>query len=176
MHREDTYLAPTDLGHMWKLSLHSDVAWRWALTQEHVASGAAPVWPEPDRAPWKFEPPPFVNGGRLAFVICTFRHALLPLPISPKDVHIRVEDRWDQVTLGCVWMTEPGVEFRENRLVGQPLQLTSGRRVWLSAKTEPLPGGQREPLAVSSMLEPVTPGKQDVAAPAVFHRGVHLAA
>jgi hypothetical protein len=176
VHKEDTYLAPAELGHMWKLSLHGDEAWRWAVTREHIASGASPVWPAADRAPWIFDPPAFVNGVRLAFVIATFRHALLPLPISPKDLHIAVEDRWDSLTLGCIWMTEPGVELNLRRPVGEPLELTSGRRVWLGAKTELLLGAEPEPLAISSMLEPAIPGRDDVTAPGVFHRGVHVAA
>ena len=172
--KEDTYIAPAHLGGMWKCSLHGDVAWQWAVTKEHAESGRLPVWTGQDRAPWKFEPTPFVSGGRLAFVICTFRNALLPLPLDPEDVHIRVEDRWDQVTLGCLWMTEPGTSLEGDRLVDRPLTLQSGRRVWLTAKTEALTNGEPEPLAVSSMLEPAIPGVHDVSAPGVFHRGVHL--
>jgi len=172
--KEDTYIAAAEIGGMWKCSLHGDDAWQWAITQEEAASDD-PVWVGADRAPWKYKPPPFLNGHRLAFVICTFRHALLPRDIDPHDVHIRVEDRWDQVTLACIRMTEPGFTVSDDRIIGGPLALASGRQVWVTAKTEPLPGGEPEPQAISSMLEPAIPGAHDVAAPGVFHRGVHVA-
>ena len=172
--KEDTYIAPADLGGIWKCSLHGDESWQWAVTTEHLASGESPVWRGPDRAPWKYEATPFVNGHRLAFVICTFRHALRPLPLDPADMHIRVQDRWDEVTLGCLWMTEPGVAFDADRIVGGPLALASGRQVWLTARTEAIGDAEPEPLAVSSMLEPAIPQVHGVRAPGVFHRGVHL--
>ena len=170
---EDTYIAPAALGGIWKCSLHGDVAWQWAATKEHMDS-PNPVWRGPDRAPWKFVPTAMVDGGRLAFAICTFRHALLPGELDPRDIHIRVDDRWDQVTLACVWMTEPGVSLTDDRLIGGPLTLASGRQVWVTAKTEPLPGGTPEAQAIASMLEPAVPGADDVTAPGVFHRGVHI--
>lgn len=172
--KEDTYIAPAGVGHMWKCSLHGDAAWRWAVTTEHIKSGEAPVWPDADRAPWKFEPPPFVDGRRLAFVICTFRHALLPRPVDPNSLHIRVADRWDEATLAYIWMTEPGVELERLRPIGDPMMLRSGRRVWVEAGVAPVPDGTDEPQAISSMLEPVVPGPDGPTAPGVFHKGVHV--
>jgi hypothetical protein len=110
VNKEDTYITPAEAGDTWKCSLHADAAWRWAVTTEHLRS-SNPVWTEPDRAPWKFKPTDFVNGRRLAFVICTFRHALLPLALKPKDLHIPFEDRWDRAILANIWMAEPGVEI-----------------------------------------------------------------
>ncbi len=115
-----------------------------------------------------------MNGGRLAFVIGTFRHALLPLHLDPRDVHIRVRDRWDEITLACVWMTEPGLDLTGDRMIGGPLPLTSGRCVWVTAKTEKITPATPQPLAVSSMLEPVWPGQHNVSSPGVLHHGVYL--
>lgn len=171
--KDDTYIAPAGLGGKWNCSLHRDVAWRWAVTTEELTS-PNPVWRSQDRAPWKFEPTPFVDGVRLAFVNCTFRHAPLPLPLDPRDEQIRVNDRWDQVTQARIWMSEPHIELSDDRLIADPLLLDSGRHVWVKAATEALPEGKPEPLAVGSMLEPAVPGVLDVLAPGVFHRGVHF--
>jgi hypothetical protein len=67
VHSDDTYIADKTTDALWKTSLHADVAWRLAATQEAMAGDAAPIPPGMDRALWKFDPPPFVNGGRLAF-------------------------------------------------------------------------------------------------------------
>lgn len=171
--KEDTYLAPVELGGIWKLSLHADSVWRWAVTQEHLAA-PDPIVPGPGRMAFDYEPVEFENGGRLAFTICAFRHALLPLPLDEKALHIKVNDSWQEVTLAGIWMTEPGVEFAPQRQVGEPLTLVSGRRVWVSAWTEPLPNGVPEPQAVSSMIEFAMPDEHGVDGPGVFLRGVNL--
>lgn len=174
VHGEDTYLTPKGLGNIWKVSLHADVAWRIAVTREHMES-ERPVWPKSeDRAPWKFDPTPFVNGCRKAFAIATTRSSLLPQAPSPHDIHITVEDRWDRITVAYVWMTEPDVELLASRIIGQPLTLASGRKVWLSAESEAMPGGEEEPQAVSAMLEPMLPESHGVPVPGYLVRGVHL--
>lgn len=73
VHGDDTYVADKATGARWKTSLHGDVAWRLAVTQEAMARDAAPIPPGMDRAPWKFDPPPFANGGRLAFFVAATR-------------------------------------------------------------------------------------------------------
>ena len=172
--KEDTYIAPAGIGGMWKFSLHGDEAWQCAVTSEHLASGDEPVWNGADRAPWVFHPPPFHHGVRLAFVICTFRGALRPVVLDPRDTHIRVNDRWDEATQAQIWMTEPGIEFERGRHIGGPLTLKSGRRVWVTAETEAIGGGEPEPGAVSSMLEPIVPKPGDHPTPEVLHRGVFI--
>jgi hypothetical protein len=172
---EDTYIAAAALGHMWKASLHGDIAWRIAVTSENVLSDdpVLPSWH--DRAPWKFAPTKFAEGRRLAFAIGVLRGALGPYPLDVKDLHIAVDDRWDQVTVGYIWMTEPGVDLGQvSRLVGDPLSLASGRRVWLVAGTEEIPGGEPEPQAAGSMIEPRLPETHEVSAPGFLVRGVHL--
>lgn len=170
---EDTYIVATSLGHVWKTSLHGDSAWRLAVTQEHLAT-ENPVWTERDRAPWKFAPTPFVDGLRLAYVVAACRHALLPRALDLKEVQIRVEDRWDQLTMAKIWMTEPGLTFDAPRLIGGPLPLASGRSVWVSADVEELPGGEPEPIAVSSMIEPLWPEEHGVPAPGLLLKGLHI--
>lgn len=171
--KEDTYLAPVELGGIWKLSLHADSVWRWAVTTEHMTA-PNPIAPGPGRMAFDYEPVVFEGGRRLAFTICAFRHALLPRELDPKALHLGVNDSWQEVTLAGIWMTEPGVELERARPVGEPLTLASGRRVWVSAWTEPVPDGEPEPQAVSSMIEFALPGKHAVNGPGVFLRGVHV--
>ncbi len=166
--KEDAYIAPTKLGGMWKCSLRGDL--------EHPSS-RNPVSRRLNRSLWKFVPTPFVNGRRLAFVVCTFRDALLRDFVDQNAMHVAVEDRWDQVNLGCVWMTEPHTDISstDECLLGGPLVLASGRRVWVTAKTESISGGKPEPQAIASIIEPTILGAHGVAAPGVIHRGVRLA-
>lgn len=171
--KEDTYLAPVELGGVWNLSLHADSVWRWAVTSEHMTT-PNPIVPGPGRMAFDYEPVEFEDGRRLAFTICTFRHALLPRELDVKALHVRVDDSWQEVTLAGIWMTEPGVELERSRPVGDPLMLDSGRRVWVSAWTESVPDGEPEPQAVSSMIEFAMPDKHAVRGPGVFLRGVHL--
>jgi hypothetical protein len=171
---EDTYITSKSIGGIWKVSLHGDIAWRLAVTKQHQDS-PTPVWTEDDRAPWKFEPTPFVDGVRRAFFIAAFRGSLRRLPMDPRDTHVSVADRWDEVTLVTVCMTEPNVELDAPRRISEPLQLRSGRRVWLHAHTEDLEGGaEPEPEPVSSMVEPVWPGEHGVPVPGLVLRGVNV--
>jgi hypothetical protein len=171
---EDTYIAASTFGGVWKGSLHGDVAWRWAMDKRHVQSGLAPTVPSGhDRAPWVWEPTPFANGVRLAFAIAVTRGAMLDRPADPKNQHrIVVEDRWDLLTLAKIWMTEPGVDLPIESLIEEPMQLSSGRRVWITAGWEELEGGEAEPRCAGAIVEPYTPGVQDVRAPGLLVRGL----
>lgn len=172
---EDCYIVPKAPDDVWKVSLHGDAAWRLAMTSEHLASGQLPHLPEGvDRAMWKFEPTEFVAGRRLAFAIATTRSAMLPGALSEADLHIAVRDRWDEVTVAYFWMTEPGVELDGvDRMVGDPLLLQSGRRLWMSAGVERVLG-EPEPMAHGAMIVPMTPENDDVAAPGLMIKGVRL--
>ena len=146
------------------------------MDKNHVLSGRIPTLPKgQDRAPWIWEPTPFVKGIRLAFAIAVTRGAMLDCPADGKDQHrIVVEDRWDLLTLAKIWMTEPGVDLPIEPLMDQPMQLASGRRVWITAGWEELTGGEPEPLCDGAIVEPYTPGVQDVSAPGLFVRGLRL--
>lgn len=174
-HGEDFYIIPAKPNDVWKVSLHADVAWQLAMTSEHVASGKLPTLPEGlPRNPWTFKPTEFVDGRRLAFAVAVTRAALLPGDLRTSDAHIAVEDRWDEITVGYFWMTEPGIDLSGvNRLVGDPMVLQSGRRVWLVAGTEPIQG-EPEPMADGSVVVPMTPGADDVSAPGLMLKGLRL--
>lgn len=172
VNREDTYITAKSLEGKWKTSLHGDEAWQHAVTIEHLRS-PNPVYNRPDRAAWKFTPTVFQNGGRLAFVIAVTRGALLPQTADAREHHIPVADRWDQVTKACVWMTEPDVDFASAMLLGGPLRLASGRRVWLAYGVEMLPGGNEpEEPCIGAMVQPMSPEADGVAAPGLLLRGV----
>lgn len=173
VHGDSTYLTGTSVGGIWKASLHGDIAWRYAATREHMRSDR-PVLPGHDRVQWTFTPPPFVSGGRLAFAIAATRGALRREQLDTREVHIRVHDRWDQVTVAYVYMTEPSVDFRPSRLVAGPLALSNDRRVWLTAGTEGVAPIEAESIPVSVMVEPKWPEQHGVAAPGLVLRGVHL--
>lgn len=170
---EDTYIAAVSLQGSWKVSLHADEAWQLAVTKEELAK-VRPVYAGRERAPWRFRPTPFVDGRRLAFVIAVCRSALLPGRLVERERHIAVADRWDQLTMAYVWMSEPEVEVHGARPVGGPLPLASGRRVWVTAHTQRLESGEAEPPAVASMVEPMWPPEHDVAAPGIMLRGVRF--
>jgi hypothetical protein len=73
-----------------------------------------------------------------------------------------------------VWMTEPSISIESPRLVGGPLSLRSGRRVWVTAGTEEVMGGRPEPIPATAIVEPVWPAEHGVTAPGVFIRGAHI--
>ncbi|WUA08674.1 hypothetical protein OG225_02710 [Nocardia sp. NBC_01377] len=171
VNKEDTYIAAASIGGIWKASLHGDVAWRIAQTSENARSENPIIDPSIGRNLWEFDPVPFEDGGRMAFAIAPLRASYLPREIDTKDVHIAVEDRWDQIAVAYVWMTEPGIDFDADRRVGGPLTLTSGRRVWVSAGTEQVDQLEEYDI-VGSMIEPTIPGKHDVAAPGFVVRGL----
>lgn len=173
VHGDDTYITTKNLGGIWKASLHGDSAWRVAITRENAES-RNPMYPGPGRAPWTFEPTSFHEGRRLAFAIAVARGSLMPQELDGTETQIRVEDRWDQLTIAYVWMTEPNVRLATERLVGGPLPLRIGRQVWLTAGTERLPAIDPEPVPISQMIEPLTPETDGVNAPGFVVRGVHL--
>lgn len=172
---EDFYVIPAKPNDVWKASLHADAAWQLAMTREHVASGELPTLPEGlPRNAWKFKPAEFVDGGRLAFAVAVARSAMLPGELRTGDLHIAVEDRWDKITVGYFWMTEPGVDLAGvERLVGESIVLRSGRRVWLAAGTESVKG-EPEPMADGAVVVPMTPEADDVSAPGLMVKGLGL--
>lgn len=174
--KEDTYLTSVALAGTWKVSLHGEVAWRIAVTAEHLRS-ENPIWPATeDRAPWKFPPTDFIDGRRLAFVVAASRGALISGPLDSADIHIAAEDRWDCITMAKVWMTEPGIEPPNGmRLVGGPLPLASGHSVWVTADSQEVPGKKEYSKATGIMAQPLLPGTHDVSAPGFLLRGVHTA-
>lgn len=174
VNREDTYIAASHLGGIWKASLHGDTSWRIAVTKEHLAT-ENPVYRGPERAPWNFNPTPFVRGVRFAFAVVITRPAMRPGVLDDKAVHIPVRDRWDEVTIAYVFMTEPDIALSTSRhVIGGPLILESGRRVWVAWGREPVPPKEPEAVPAGSMIEPMWPEKHGVGAPAFVLRGLHV--
>jgi hypothetical protein len=171
-HQEDTYIAVK--GNPWKASLHADASWRVAVTSEHQGSGRLPVVPGGRATSWDFTPTRFESGGRLAFVIAVFRNALIEQQPDPKETLIEVADRWDRLTAIYVWMTESGVTLNAAAVVGGPLPLNSGRRVWITAGEESIPPSDPEPVPAGALIEPLGPANDDVTAPGFLVRGVNL--
>lgn len=175
VHHETIYVAPSDLSGKWKASLHGDDAWRVAVTKEHHRAPDA-VWAEEDRAPWKFDPTPFVEGRRLAFVVAVTRGAFKRLPIKSKDSVIEVEDRWDRLPMAKVIVSEPRLPPVEDSgvRVGRELALSSGRSVQVVAAAEAIAATDPEPEPASTVIEVWHPRTHDVAAPGFFLRGVNV--
>ncbi|GGU71481.1 hypothetical protein GCM10010275_01990 [Streptomyces litmocidini] len=99
----------------------------------------------------------------------------MPAPIDSNDVHIAVEDRWDQITMAQIWMTEPEVALPDGvRLIGGPMPLVSGRNVWVTAETQEVPGEEEGRVASGIMAQALLPGTHDVSAPGLLLRGVHV--
>ncbi len=174
VNREDIYITAAEFAGTWKVSLHGDEAWRIALQKENYLS-ASPLLPRgTDLAVWRFPPTPFVNGRRKAFAIMAMWSALLSRPRRQKDVHIEVDDRWDIATVAYVWMTVPGVDLNEPRIVGEPLTLGSGRRVWLTARVEDVPGGVPEAEADGVLAEPRLPEQHGTSCAGYLLRGLFV--
>ncbi|MFG3621490.1 hypothetical protein [Nocardia sp. NPDC047654] len=173
VNKEDTYIAVASIGGIWKASLHGDESWRIAQTSENARSASPVLDPHIGRNLWEFEPVPFDRGGRKAFAIAPLRSAYLRQEPDSKDVHIEVRDSWDEITVAYVWMTEPDIDYENDRIIGGPLTLASGRRVWVSARTEPLAQPEETDI-VGSMIEPHLPGRHDVTTPGFLARGVRL--
>lgn len=173
--KEDTYITSVSLAGTWKVSLHGESAWRVAVTSEHLRSDD-PVWPATkERAPWKFSPTEWVDGQRLAFVVAASRGALIAGPPESNDVQIAVEDRWDRITMAEIWMTEFDIcPPSDARLVGGPLPLASGRKVWVTAQTQEVIGERELVTAIGIMAQPLLPETHDVSAPGILLRGVHV--
>lgn len=171
-HREDTYVAMK--GNPWKASLHADASWRVAITAEHQTSGKPPLVPGGRATSWEFTPTPFEEGGRLAFVIATYRNALRPIRPDLKDTLIEVADRWDRLTAIYVWMTEAGIELETTAPVVGPLPLDSGRHVWVTTGYQTITPSRPEPVPDAVIVEPRTPGHDDVTAPGFLVRGANF--
>lgn len=174
VHGDSTYIASRGVGGIWKASLHGDTAWQVAVTKEHLAS-EKPVYAGNPRAPWVFQPTPFVDGLRLAFVIAITRPSLMPGDIDAADFQVPVRDRWDELTVAYVHMTQAGAHLGgSRRVIAEPLSLDSGRQVWVTwgrERVEPV-GPERAP--AGAMVEPVWPEQHGVAAPGFVLRGVHV--
>lgn len=171
---EDTYLTAVTVGEVWKLSLHGDESWRYAVTAEHIAAGA-PVAGSPDnRLAWEFRPTEFVDGVRDAFAVAVLRNALRPVSVDGREAVVPVDDRWDRLTVAYISMTEPGVTAEPARAIAPPLTLASGRQVWLWFRSEPVALGQPEPPPDAVIVEPMSPEKDDVTIPGVLLRGANF--
>jgi hypothetical protein len=73
-------------------------------------------------------------------------------------------------------MTELGVDAHPDwTLVGGPLPLASGRRVWVTSSFEQIEPADPEPVAPGTMIEPVTPETHGVASPGWLVKGVQIA-
>lgn len=172
---EETYITAKTVGGVWKTSLHGDVAWRHAMTREHVESGRLPLLQgSEDRATWKFSPTPFIDGTRLAFVVAAARSCLRPGKLDAREAQIAVEDRWDRLHVAKVWMTEARADTglaEHPRLLGDPFALSNGRRVWVTADAEAVASAEPEPVADSVILKPLWPEEHDVAAPGLLAVG-----
>lgn len=174
-HNEDTYITAKTLGGLWKASLHADVSWRVALDKKNEQSDHPLLVDGHRNAPWEFVPTEFKDGRRLAFGIVATRGALTHESVNADDLVIEVDDRWDRVVVLSVWMTEPGVTLDPAyQVIGGPLPLTSGRSVWTAVSAIPVEPIDPEPVPASTMIEPVSPEQDDVAAPGFLIRAVNI--
>lgn len=173
---EDTYITSKTLAGTWKTSLHGDEAWRTAVTSENMRSSSPSLPLGSDRAPWKYDVPPFLEGKRLAFVVAATRSAMLPGRKSQKEIQIPVEDKWNVIQLVRIWMTEPGVNLENLDFIGPPLELQSGRRVWIDTVTEDIPEWDASPekSARGSLVEVLTPQLHGTKSPGLLVRGFRL--
>lgn len=175
-HDEGTYITATSLNDTWKVSLHGDEWWAAQVTAENAARADTILPAGQPRAMWRFQPTAFVDGHRVAFAIGALRHALRPERVDDRETVIDVPDRWDVLSLALVRMTEASVELDPAwPLVGGPLTLTSGRRVWVTSHADPVTPTGPEPVPESTMIEPWTPETHDVISPGWIVKGVHIA-
>lgn len=174
-HAEDTYLTAASLGDTWKVSLHGDDWWASSVTAENARRPDTVLPAGHDRAMWRFTPTPFVEGRRLAFAVGVFRHALRAEPPDSRETVVVVPDRWDVLTLALVRMTEPDVAPDPGwHVLGGPLPLASGRRVWLTASHKGISPGEPEPVPDGVMVEPVSLETHGVASPGWLVKGVRV--
>lgn len=174
-HDEGTYITAKSLRDTWKVSLHGDAWWAAQVNKENAQRADTVLPTGHDRAMWRFQPTAFVGGHRVAFAIGAFRHALRPEAADSREALVGVPDRWDVLSLALVRMTEPDVEPDPTwQIVGGPLPLASGRRVWVTCHAEEIGRGEPEPMADSTMIEPWTPETHGVASPGWIVKGVHI--
>jgi len=177
VHRDDIYLAAAGQVDTIKVSLHHSGKWRVAYTTEHM-SNDRPLWNKTtDRAPWKFAAPPFVEGVQEAFVVATVRAALRPVESDDRDAVVPVVDRWDRLTGVRVIVTDPHVQVvpPEKLVFQEPLQLDSGRLVWLRGFDEEVQPIKPEPVPVGQLIRVLTPEADEVSCPGYLVVGVNVA-
>jgi hypothetical protein len=145
--------------------------------RENMRSDHAVLPAGHDRVLWRYTPPPFEDGVRLAFVIAVSRPALLPGGGDGDDVIIGVQDRWDRLACARILMTEPGGALSSiDPLLAEPWTLTSGRRVWLTARSEVAPAMEPEDPSAGAIVQPMWPEAHGVTAPGFLLKGVRLSA
>jgi len=140
-------------------------------------SSDRPLWSnDADRAPWKFAPPPFVDGVQEAFVIATVRGALRPVVPDSSNAVVSVEDRWDRLTGVRVLVTDPHVQVvpLDKLVFSRPLQLDTGRLVWLSAFDETVLPIEPEPVPAAQLIRVLTCEADGVACPGYLVVGVNV--
>lgn len=89
---------------------------------------------------------------------------------------MQVNDRWDQIAVVYVTMTEPDVDQHHiPGLLTEPMHLMNGPLVWLHAGIEFVPDTPPEPVPVSILVASLSPDHgDDVSAPGLILRGIHL--
>lgn len=170
-HAESLYIGAK--GNPWKASLHADASWRVAVTSEHVRLGSEPIIPGGRATVWEFEPTVFDLGGRMVFVIALTRDSLVRVQFDPSETMIEVADRWDQLTLLYLWMTEANVDL-QGELIGGPLPLSSGRRVWATTGVEAADPSEPQPVPAGQVVFPRSPAEHGVAAPGFLVGGLNM--
>ncbi|QIK65616.1 hypothetical protein G7072_04035 [Nocardioides sp. HDW12B] len=175
VHKNDVYVAAAEQADTIKASLHESGRWRVAYTSEHMAQDK-PLWRSADRAAWKFDAPPVVDGVQSAFVIATVRAALTPCQVDARETVVALDDRWDRLTGVEVVITEPHIAFDSDRLVfPTPLPLTNGRLVWLTTFHQTIRATTPEPAPAGQMVRVLTPSRDAVSCPGYLIVGVNVA-
>ncbi|MCR1782205.1 hypothetical protein KVF89_06645 [Nocardioides carbamazepini] len=176
VHRDEVYISAANQINTIKVSLHDSDKWRVAYTAEHMAQ-EQPLWSrKADRAPWKFDAPPFVDGVQEAFVVAAVRAALTPNDVDERETVVAIEDRWDRVSGVRIIISEPNIAVAARELVfPAPLTLKNGRLVWLSSFQEPVDAIEPEPVPAGSLVRVLTPKTNGVSCPGYLLVGVNLA-
>ena len=110
-------------------------------------------------------------------MVATVRAALRPVESDGREAVVPLEDRWDRLTGVRLIVTEPQVEVvpPEKLVFPQPLQLDSGRLVWLRAFDEEVQSTEPEPVPVGQLIRVLTPEANDVSCPGYLIVGVNVA-
>lgn len=109
--------------------------------------------------------------------MATVRAALRPVESDGRDAVVPVEDRWDRLTGARLIVTEPHVEVipTEKLVFRQPLELDSGRLVWLCAFDEEIQLTEPGPMPVGQLIRVLTPEANDVSCPGYLVVGLNVA-
>jgi hypothetical protein len=143
------------VGDMWKASLHGDDSCRIALSPENQRPDSPMVAGGRREAPPELVATDFHAGQRLTFVISVARSALMPVRHEPTGRVVEAADSWDLMTSLHVWTTLPGVVLASDaHVVGAPLALSNGRRVWVTAESEPFVRQRESVRALAVIVEP----------------------